>query len=253
MNTTMKLAQHWRRLIGTWVETTDYRARELFTKVHSRPRLVPNDVLITVVIPTLCKGAHAHRLHTLKALLTRYLAKQTYEKFEAIVVSDGINSKVESLVERIGDPRIRYSCTKETSGFGGLPETRLGLNIGSGSYFVRMNDDNKPFQDYLRVLLEGFNDDIEFVYARVIFSGEAREYWRDHFTGMSSYILPNDRHGAIHGDNVDWMNFMFRIDIARQHKDAMCRSMYGDWEFISELMRHGARGRFIDRLIGHKC
>lgn len=253
MKSQRRIVQHWRRTLGTWVGTGKYCVRQWLAPSYVQPYHQTQSELVTVIIPTLCKGAHAHRIKSLRSLLAQHLPQQVYAHYEAIVVSDGHNTQVEALVQSIQDSRVRYYHTKETTGFGGLPETCLGLDLGKGSYFVRMNDDNRPFKNYLSTLARGFSKDSDFVYARVIFSGEARAFWRDHFAGMSSYILPNDRDGVIHGDNIDWMSFMFRMDISRRYQEAMCRSMYGDWEFISELIRRGARGKFVDRLIGHKC
>ena len=148
---------------------------------------------------------------------------------------------------------MSYLSTAETTGFGGLPETRLGFADCRGEYCLRMNDDNRPYPNFLQALLSGFEPGVDFVYARVVFSGEARQFWRSYFDGMSSYILPNDKAGTIHPNNVDWMSFMFRTEVARRYSEAMCRSMYGDWEFITELVAHGTSGKFVDRLVGHKC
>jgi glycosyltransferase involved in cell wall biosynthesis len=209
--------------------------------------------LVSLIVPTLCRDHQANRIVSLRKLLEHYLPEQVYSNFEVIVISDGPNAAVERLVDEVEDPRMRYRSTAETSGFGGLPETRLGFEICKGEYCLRMNDDNEPYPNYLAALLSGFQPEIDFVYARVIFSDEARGFWRSHFAGMTSYILPNDKAGTIHANNVDWMNFMFRTTVARRHGESMCRSMYGDWEFITELLAHDVPGRFIDRLVGHKC
>ena len=247
-----ELLGHLRRVVGTYVETTVYNWHE---RQHARVdgARLSEDVLISLVVPTLCKDQHAHRIVSLRALLSDYLPRQTYAHYEALIVSDGPNAIVEALVQEIGDSRLSYHHTEQTTGFGGLPETRLGFDMCSGTYCVRMNDDNQPYPNYLEALLSGFDSNVDFVYGRVIFSGEARKFWRSYFSGMSSYILPNDRDGVIHANNIDWMSFMFRTEVARRHGESMCRSVYGDWEFITELLNHKVPGRFVDRLVGHKC
>lgn len=247
-----KLLGHLRRVVGTHVETAVYNWRD---RRHARAGAArPGEAtLVSLVVPTLCKDHHAHRILSLRALLTDYLPRQTHANYEALIVSDGPNAIVEALVREICDPRLSYHHTEQTTGFGGLPETRLGFDICNGLYCVRMNDDNKPYPNYLEALLGAFESDVDFVYGRVIFSGEARQFWRTHFAGMRSYILPNDRDGVIHANNIDWMSFMFRTEVARRHGESMCRSAYGDWEFITELLAQKVPGRFVDRLVGHKC
>lgn len=243
---------HVKRLVGTWIDTLVFKwtdRRFAAADVNDRPGGNP---LVSIVIPTLCKDNHAHRIADLRDLLYKYLPAQTYSNYEAIVISDGPNVLVQSLVEELNDPRLHYLCTAQTSGFGGLPETSLGFEVCKGKFCLRMNDDNRPYRNYLAALLSGFDDDVDFVYARVVFSGEARTFWCSHFAGMTSYILPNDKAGTIHANNVDWMNFMFRACVARMHREAMCRSWHGDWAFISELLAQQVSGRFVDRLVGHK-
>lgn len=247
------VGRHFIRSVRTW---TDTRAHNWKDRRYSRAdkRLSgTQQSMVSLIVPTLCKGHQANRIVSLRKLLQKYLPDQVYANFEVVVISDGPNAAVESLVEEIGDPRISYRSTSETSGFGGLPETKLGFEMCRGEYCLRMNDDNEPYPNYLAALLGGFEQGIDFVYARVVFKDEARSFWRSHFAGMSSYILPNDKAGTIHANNVDWMNFMFRTNVARRHGDSMCRSPYGDWEFITELLAHDVPGRFIDRLIGNKC
>lgn len=241
-----------KRVVRTWTDTLIYNLKEQSYSCSDQDILQNEQPLVSLIVPTLCKDQHAHRIVSLRELLQKYLPSQTYENYEVLVISDGPNAAVEDLVRKSDDPRLSYLSTVETSGFGGLPETSLGFNVCNGEFCLRMNDDNRPYPNYLAALLSGFVDDVDFVYARVVFSGEARQFWRSHFAGMISYILPNDRAGTIHADNVDWMNFMFRTEVARKHREAMCRSIYGDWAFVTELLARDTPGRFVDRLVGHK-
>lgn len=247
----LKLSEHIRLVARTYFETFVYniRDRRCAGMEKSSQGVLP---LISIIVPTLCKNEHAHRITDLHELLSIYLPAQTYSHYEVLVISDGPNAKVKSLVDDLSDERVRYMSTEETTGFGGLPETSLGFEVCGGQFCLRMNDDNRPYPNYLDALLSGFRDDVDFTFARVVFSDEARAFWGGHFSGMSSYILPNDKDGTIHENNVDWMNFMFRTETARVHRAAMCTSWYGDWAFISELIAQGIPGRFVDRLVGHK-
>ena len=99
--------------------------------------------LVSILIPTLAKGAHAGRLAPLKALLGQHLPTQSHQDYEAIVYCDGRNNDVERMIAGLADLRIRVYWTADTDNSAwGHPQTRRGIDVARGDYFVRINDDS---------------------------------------------------------------------------------------------------------------
>lgn len=219
--------------------------------VTIQPTAAPS-ALVSIVIPTLCAGPHVHRIYALERLLRRDLPAQSHTNYEALVISDGHNLDVAALVNALGDSRVRYAATEARTGFWGHPATRLGLDMARGDYFVRMNDDNRPYHDFLANLLSGFCDDVEVTYARVVFANEARRFWAPYFADRWSYILPSDHMDHLHSDNIDCMNVMVSIGAAKARADAWNDAIDADWRFLEAVLNGGAKCAFVDRLIGQK-
>jgi glycosyltransferase involved in cell wall biosynthesis len=207
-----------------------------------------DDTLISVIIPVYCKGRYQSQLALLRRLLSEYLASQTYSNYEAIVIPDGPDDDVSAMVENLNDKRIRCYATKTHQGLWGHQPTRVGISLARGGFFVRMNQDNRPYPDYLETLYKAFREEVGFSYARVEFKDEARK----HLTGATPFI-PGDSEGALKWGNIDCMNYMVRIAHARTFRWYWNNSFEADWRFMEGLLRHRVQGRFIDRVVGDKC
>lgn len=222
--------------------------------------------LISIIVPVpgegvLPKAREKYYFNGTKQLLTNYLARQTYTKFEVLVYCDGPNSKVKELVQGLGDCRIRYYALAKSTGLYGHPQTREGIAAAHGDYCVRMNCDNRPYPDYLDTLVNGFEGDIGIVYARVVFKGMARKIYRDIFLNKAAYglanelaafLLPRDKAGALQISNVSCMNYMIRTDTAKKFMYSWGDQYEADWLFIKELLSQGVKPVFIDAIIGEK-
>lgn len=93
------------------------------------------------------------------------------------------------------DNRIKVFSTDNTIGKWGHPQTRMGIIAATGSFFVRMNDDNKPYKNYLKFLIDGFDYGIGIVYGRVIYKGEAIKV---HYSSLAkSFVIPGDSNGTL--------------------------------------------------------
>jgi len=212
------------------------------------------------VIPTLSRGSQAGHFSKLKKLLSIYLPQQTYSNYEALVVCDGPNKEVEDMVESLNDDRVKAFETREYTGKWGHPQTRLGIRKARGEYFVRLNDDNKPYPRYLESLKNGFSENIDVVYCRVVFKGEARETHKVNFEGEYrdgvrndyEYIMPRDREGTLAKCNIDCMNYMVRICHAKQHVDSWTDSYTADWSFLESILEEEPEVKFIDQVLGEK-
>lgn len=206
---------------------------------------------ITILIPTYARGAQADHFDSLCRLLSEYLPNQTFQNFEVLVYCDGRNPLVHDFVKSLQDDRIRYFETKETLARWGHPQTRLGIKMATGDFFVRMNDDNIPYKHYLATLISGFYDEsIDITYARVKFGGDARKaYWA---YLKKSFLIPGDKIGALQNGNIDCMCYMLKTATARSFVDSWLDSRAADWWFIDTCINKGIKFRFIDRIVGIK-
>lgn len=236
---------------GKWTCTQLFRLRNalLFPPVSGALPLTGKKV--SVVIPTLSKGIQLEHLPMLRRLLAVYLPGQTHTNYEAIVYCDGCNGQVVELVKELNDPRIRLFETERTLAAYGHPQTRMGVAIATGDYFVRLNDDNKPGPKFLEHLLAGQDDECQISYGRVIFCGDAR---KAHAASLRrSFVVPGDGQGRLKMGNIDCMNYMVRMDVTRKFIDHWDDSYAADWNFLNALIRSGVKAKFIDRIIGDKC
>ena len=90
--------QHMKRTLRTWIDILWHNQKDLRHASADERLSLSRPCLVSLVVPTLCKGYHAHRIASLRALLEKYLPDQSYEHYEALVVSDGPNAAVEDLV-----------------------------------------------------------------------------------------------------------------------------------------------------------
>ncbi len=239
---------YFRRLLATYlIVCGDY-----FKPVRNRSlkRDVYKNKKVSIIIPTLSSGSQINHLTTLRDLLAHYLPNQTHRNYEAIVFCDGVNHRVVDMVSSLGDPRISVHSTENTLAKWGHPQTRLGISMAKGDYFVRMNDDNRPYKHYLDTLLSGFDDAVGFVYGRVLYSGDAL---KAHSISLpKSFVLPNSSHHSLEQRSIDCMNYMVRMDLAKTMCNAWTDDYNADWKFIEAVMQKGFRYVFVDKIIGNK-
>jgi cellulose synthase/poly-beta-1,6-N-acetylglucosamine synthase-like glycosyltransferase len=235
-----------------WFNTLRYQARDARLRREGQPATGTGGEKVSILIPTLAKGAQASHLPRLERLLAEHLPRQTHANYEALVYCDGRNEAVEHVVSALADPRVRVLFTPKTLARWGHPQTRLGIAEATGEFFVRVNDDNHPYPDYLQTLVSGFADtSVGVVYGRVVFAGEARRTHSNSLTG--SFVIPGDLRGSLAMGNVDCMNYMVRAHLARQYADRWDDASEADWSFLSALLSDRVQARFIDRIIGTKC
>lgn len=231
--------------VGTW----GYQIRNLFCSSRGNQSDIKNKK-VSVIIPTLSKGEQSDHLPKLQKLLEEHLPKQTHQNYEAIVYCDGINEKVEIMVAALKDPRIKIFSTKATLGKWGHPQTRMGIEKAGGEYFVRINDDNIPYQNYLHELVSSFERGTGIVYGRVLFGGDARRRHQESFVG--SFIVPGDKKGELKRRNIDCMCYMVKMDLAKKYRECFSDAYAADWFFIQALLGKGIRAEFVDKIIGEK-
>jgi cellulose synthase/poly-beta-1,6-N-acetylglucosamine synthase-like glycosyltransferase len=261
MNKFIKDLKSWVRYNFREKANYEIKKKRRYEKKYEIKEKGNPDDLISIIIPTLSKGIQKDHFFKLKDLLSKYLPSQTYSNYEAIVISDGKNEKVKKFIESMKDKRIRFFESEETRKWG-HPQTRLGIRLARGNFFVRMNDDNVPFNNYLQVLRRGFEKNIGVVYARVFFKGDAYKRHNSSFNYIFrlinfikfgySFVLPQDIYGILRPRNIDCMNYMVDMKLARKYVDYYSDSFDADWLFLKHLLNLGVAVKFIDKVIGEK-
>lgn len=80
---------------------------------------------------------------------------QTYEHWEHIIVSDGRDRRVESLVESFSDARIRAFHTSRLPTMGNY-QRNVALLYATGELMIFLDDDNIIYPHCLQTMVQGF-------------------------------------------------------------------------------------------------
>ncbi len=115
---------------------------------------------ISVIIPT-------YNRSSLVAEACRSVLRQTFTDSEVIVVDDGSTDDTASVIERIGDSRIRYIHKQN----GGQSSARnLGLARATGQYVAFLDADDLWPPDFLKVIATQLRANAEYgvAYGRVV-------------------------------------------------------------------------------------
>ena len=232
------------------LNTFGYQVRDIVLRNCEIKKSRRGNGKVSIIIPTLSKDKQADHLPMLMRLLSEYLPNQIHKNYEAIVYCDGPNKMVEEMVTGLNDSRIKVYTTDQTLAKWGHPQTRMGIAAATGDFFVRMNDDNKPYKNYLHTLINSFDEEIGIAYGRVVYKGEAR---RVHGSSLVySFVIPGDKMGQLKFRNIDCMNYMVKMDIARKYVDSWDDSFEADWRFLEALLKDGIKAKFCDKIVGEK-
>ena len=122
------------------------------------------DNLISVNIPT----------YNLATMLVNYcvpsVLNQTYQNFEIVVVGDGCSDNTEELLKTtFNDPRIKFGNLTEhiyyRHGIVGIDASNRALDLTSGDWSARLNDDCVFTPEHLEILLDfALKNNHNFVY-----------------------------------------------------------------------------------------
>lgn len=141
-----------------------FRFENNYTKKNKTP-------LVSVCIPTYNRGPILID-RAIKSALS-----QTYENIELIVVGDCCTDNTEELLAKIKDPRLKFYNMKkrerhypqniENHWFvGGAAPANKAMDLATGSWIARLDDDDTWSKDHVEKLLKfAIDGDLEFVSA----------------------------------------------------------------------------------------
>ena len=101
------------------------------------------------------------------------ILRQSYEKFELIIVDDGSTDDSLSVVSSYADPRIKIFKNKKNLGI--VNSLNIGISLSNGEYIARMDSDDIAFPERIAKQLEYIrNSHYDLVSARAITFGDSK-------------------------------------------------------------------------------
>jgi predicted AlkP superfamily phosphohydrolase/phosphomutase len=189
----------------------------------------PEDLLVTVIMPTYNRASHLPR-----AIAS--LVAQDYANWELIVVDDGSTDGTAAVLAAIDDERVRTI----RGDHGGCSAARnLALEQVKGDVVVYLDDDNVMHPRWLKSVAWAFGQrpDVDVVMgARVIDDVERVHDWRT--SGGMPWIQfePYDRERLEQGNVADIGVIAHRAGLPDARFDEQLVS-YGDWDLFLRLTR----------------
>ncbi|WP_251923634.1 glycosyltransferase family 2 protein [Salinibacter ruber] len=116
------------------------------------------DPAVSVVLPTYNRANLVGR-----AILS--VQRQTFDKWELVVVDDSSEDRTKQVVESFDDERIRY--TKHTINRGGGAARNTGIRMSEGEYIAFLDSDDKWYKNKIKKQLQVFRqncDSVSLVY-----------------------------------------------------------------------------------------
>jgi GT2 family glycosyltransferase len=202
----------------------------------STKKIVRSGPLVSIVIP-------CYKQAELVTDALESVVKQTYQKWECIVVNDGSPDNTSKVVRQFRanypDKEIKLLEVKN----GGLSSARnRGIECSTGIYILPFDSDDRLHEDYLKRMVEELekNPEISFVYCN-----------RQDF-GISNdavSAVPFDFNQLIHGNILSYCS-MYRRSVwedANGYDESL--TSYEDWNFWISAAKCGHIGLFVPEFL----
>jgi glycosyltransferase involved in cell wall biosynthesis len=236
-----------RRLVGATYERIErgprrlerLRQGELWQRAYSEP-----EPLVTVRIATWNRS---------QLLVERALAsvlRQTYSRWEAVVVGDACTDDTEQRLAELGDSRIRFHNLPIHGPYpehevkrwmiGGVPAMNAGLRRARGSWIAPLDDDDEWEDDHLEVLLAAAREGrAEFAYGRAQCTLKGEPIDKTVGAWPPSY------------GEIDLTASLYNAALREFEHDrvAMLLGEGNDWNLVRRMLEAGVRFEFVDRVV----
>jgi glycosyltransferase involved in cell wall biosynthesis len=160
------------------------------------------------------------------------LLAQSYSNWEQIIVSDGPDPRVASVVASYADPRIRSFSTRRFPVMGNY-QRNVALRHATGEFVLYLDDDNIIYPTCLETMVAGFTGpDVGYVVCPI------------HYGKGELKPTPAFKHREI-----DLLNYMVRRPLVERVWGQSFR-WSADYFLIRDVSRI-SRGAFLDTFIGH--
>lgn len=198
----------------------------VYIKLKNRHKIyVQNKV--TIITPT-------HKRLTTLAEAIDSVKQQTYANWEQIIVSDGYDENVKTLIDSINDPRIIYHYTFPLHVMGNYQRNKA-LQFMTGEFILYLDDDNIIFENCLATMVYSFtSNDIGYVIAPI-------------FYGKEKNIM-SPRYPFKFGE-IDLLNYIVRRELVIKIGG---QGMHGCADlFLIQKIANISKGNYIDAIIGY--
>jgi glycosyltransferase involved in cell wall biosynthesis len=181
------------------------------------------------------------------------LRRQSYQRWEAIVVGDACTDETAERIGAFGDARIRFynlplrgpypSDRRARWQVAGTFPMNTGLRLASGSWIAALDHDDEFADDHLEVLLRGAQSShAEVAYGKLCVVGaESGAAVADEIgewpPRVGGFMFQS---AIVHGG---WRQFEYDVNAH------LCDEP-GDWHLARRLWQAGARFHFVDRIVG---
>jgi hypothetical protein len=201
--------------------------------------------LVTVRIPAYKKTDE---------LMDRAIAsvlRQSYDRFEVIVVNDGPNPTTASAIEKLGDERVRYVEFAEQNWYpedlhsrwmvAGSPGMNHGANLAAGSWIAPLDDDDEFSDDHIEKLLAlALENRAELSYGALI---------QKHLThGVENMIWSSPP--AISQFSFMGAIYMKPLNFFQYDQQSWMVDEPGDWNLIRRMSAAGVRMAATSDVVG---
>jgi len=230
--------------LRNWFECR--RNKEVLKEVRGNleSNLNNNNPLISVPIPTW------NRAKVLTERAIPSVLRQTYQNFEIIVVGDKCTDNTEELLKKFKDERIKFYNLPKRGKYpmnpydrwlvAGAEPANKGIELCSGEWIARLDDDDEFSEDHLEVLLNyALENNYEMVYGIVRMEREPQKW-----INLGSYPLKCGKISTLSVLYRSKLNF-FKYDI-----NAWKYLEPSDWNMWRRMKEAGVRIGFINKIVG---
>jgi len=213
------------------------RAGAAWSRAYEEP-----EPLVTVRIATY------NRVELLLERALPTVLRQTYPRWEAVVVGDGCTDDTGERLAALGDPRIRFRNLPVNGPYpeglmhrwyvAGVNAMNAGLQMARGLWIAPLDDDDEWDDDHLELLLRvARRERSEFVY------GSTRCYAGGKPLDRSYGAWPPRR------GSIDFGAALYNAALREfRHDIESCRlEEPHDWHMVRRMLDAGVRFRFVDR------
>jgi hypothetical protein len=190
-----------------------------------------------------------NRAETLVERAIASVLRQTYQRFEIVVVGDGCTDDTESRIRKLGDERIRFHNLPFRNVYpddpgqrwlvAGGPVANAAVSMARGSWLAPLDDDDEFVDDHLEVLLPPALDGrYELFYGR--FQGNWPGVDDDVLGAYPPRLGQVTLQAAIYPRLLSFFEFDPRSWLLDEP---------GDWNLVRRMIESGVRIGFTDRVV----
>ena len=177
--------------------------------------------------------------------------RQSYDRFEIVVVNDGLNETTRNAIEKLGDPRIRFFETSRRGSYpedahsrwmvAGVPNANKAASLSRGTWLAPLDDDDEFTPDHIEKLVGvALRERVELAYG-----------------ALTQKNLVNNDEVHIWSDPPEVSNFSFQGSIYlrllhkvfRYDKQSWIGEEPADWNLIRRMTSAGVTHAAISDVV----